>query len=301
MGERPANLGDRISESIKQKAKNSNEVVQDYLQRFAMERFLVRLGKTDVDERMMLKGGMLWHIQPDRKGLARTTVDLDVHFFDLDKAEIDDIINAACTMDGEDGASVTITRIKDLEHAGEHGGVRYVMQIMFGRMRTNFHVDVGFGGYRPSGAKVTSFNSMHAALPGGALLMAPLEYQMAEKVHAIWKHGFSNTRMKDFADLYAASSQDAYNHNLFARCLIEAFENSGDELPGATSDLVGLSDEFVAQKCVHFENYLQTSGYGTRVPSTLEDVMSTVRPVIEAGLEKACDLTSPETIRLGAT
>lgn len=298
MGEGSQQLGMKISESIKQKAKNTQQDARLFLQRFAMERFLVRLGMTDVNETMMLKGGMLWHLQPDRKSLARTTVDLDVHFFDLDKADIDGVMRSACAAYADDGAEVTITKVKDLEHAGEHGGLRYVMQIMFGRMRTNFHVDIGFGGFRPSGAKVTPFNSVHPKLEGGAVLMAPLEYQMAEKVHAIVKHGENNTRMKDFADLYAAASQSSYDEDLFKTSLAEAFENSGDPIPDNINDIPGLSQDFKSNREPQFLSYLQSSGYGERVPADFDEVMDTVRSVVSAGIG---DCTPPKACPGGKT
>ena len=70
------NLAASVAARLLQRAKQTGDVYQTLLTSFCFERFLYRLGKSDVRERFVLKGAMLLRLWSDHP--YRATRDLDL-------------------------------------------------------------------------------------------------------------------------------------------------------------------------------------------------------------------------------
>ena len=71
-----SNLSASVAARLLQRAKQTGDVYQTLLTSFCFERFLYRLGKSEVRERFVLKGAMLLRLWSDQP--YRATRDLDL-------------------------------------------------------------------------------------------------------------------------------------------------------------------------------------------------------------------------------
>ena len=70
------NLADSVAARLLNRAKQTGDVYQTLLTSFCFERFLYRLGVSDIRERFVLKGAMLLRLWSDQP--YRATRDLDL-------------------------------------------------------------------------------------------------------------------------------------------------------------------------------------------------------------------------------
>ena len=184
-------------------AKSRGEDYQRVLGRYAIERFLYRLGRSKYRDKFALKGATLftlWTGQTHRptKDLARPT---RPRFVVHDRVERS--MREICTTPGDDGIvfvgeSVGGTRIKEED---EYDGVRVKFQAELAGARIPMQVDIGFGDAvypEPELASFPVFLPMEAPL----IRAYPREATIAEKFHAMVVLDIRNSRMKDFYDIW---------------------------------------------------------------------------------------------------
>lgn len=283
--------GNRIAESIRQRAKAQGFDVLEAMRRYTMERLVVRLRQADEDGRIMLKGGLIWWLTESLRGHARPTVDIDIHLHEPEEhAAVQDLLAAAGAVALDDGCRFEFHSPKRLEHTGEHEGLRVKVRAWIGTKYVDFHVDVGFGGRRPDGIEPTEFDSMHPKISGGSMLMTPIEYVAAEKLHAIVKHGMNNTRLKDYNDLMVISELDI-DQNKLAEAVAITFEDRATPLPEFTPD--GLSAAYAEHRAEDWSGWLISSRRSGKVPSDFGEVVSAVAGFAETAFTKARNLSEP--------
>jgi len=120
------NLSASVTARLLQRAKQTGDVYQTLLTSFCFERFLYRLGKSEVRERFVLKGAMLLRLWSDQP--YRSTRDLDL----LRKGDgsfeaIRNDIQAICAVPAEPDAVVfnsDAIRIEAIRAEEEYAGTR---------------------------------------------------------------------------------------------------------------------------------------------------------------------------------
>ena len=117
------------------------------LTQYAIERFLYRLSKSELADRFVLKGAMLFRVWA--ADLHRPTKDLDLLGFgdatpDAVATAVRQIVTTTVPDDGLrfDPATVTAAEIREEQ---EYGGIRVKLVAMLGNARIPMQVDVGFG------------------------------------------------------------------------------------------------------------------------------------------------------------
>ena len=193
--------------SVKQRLLNlSREKNEDFnflLGRYALERFLFRLCRSEHGRDFVLKGAMLFHLRS--AGVPhRPTRDLDL----LSKGNpgidrLAQLFRDVCGIESpEDGIvfqalTVRAERIKDDD---EYLGVRLRIDASMGSARIPFQIDVGFGDAVFPNPQMEQLSTL-LDLPAPRLRVYPWEAVIAEKYHAIVELGLDNSRMKDYFDL----------------------------------------------------------------------------------------------------
>jgi predicted nucleotidyltransferase component of viral defense system len=101
------------------------------------------------------------------------------------------------------------------------------------------------------------------------------ETVMAEKLQALTQLRMSNTRMKDYFDLWLLSRQPELNKAILRKAIERTFENRKMEIE---VEPVGLSSEFGADpvKQVQWKAFLKRSSL-TAAPDSLTDVVEEIR------------------------
>ncbi len=234
---------DARAESIRHRLRNElrarGEDVGLGLQRYAAERFLYRLGRSDHRQRFVLKGATLFAIWGTS---YRPTRDLDfTGYGNPDAADVIHAIREICntTDDVEllvfDTNAITSEPIRD---GSEYSGLRITISARLGESQIRLQVDVGFGNAVVPGPEETECRTILND-PPPRILAYPPESVVAEKLHAMVTLGERNSRYKDFYDLHAIAGAFPFERSTLVRAVSATFERRETpttlELPTALS------------------------------------------------------------------
>lgn len=239
------NVGASVRERLLNRSRESGEDFQFLLQRYAAERLLYRLGKSDHCREYVLKGAMLF---PLWGGSAyRPTRDLD--FTGYGSAEVDDVVRVfrhLCTREGvDDGVifhseTITAVRVRD---ESEYHGLRLKFGATVGGARVPMQIDIGFGNAIAPGAEDVEYPPLLDA-PAPRIRAYPPEAVVAEKLHAMVILGERNSRVKDFYDLFVLCSQFVFLGEPLTAAIAATFERRRTMIE--TSLPAALSSRFYA-------------------------------------------------------
>lgn len=236
-----------MAASVRQRLLNLSQARgADYnalLAQYAIERFLYRLSKSELADRFVLKGAMLFRVWA--ADLHRPTKDLDLLGFgdptpDAVAGAVRQII---ATSVPDDGLRLDPTTVAAAEIRGqqEYGGIRAKLVAMLGNARIPMQVDVGFGDTIVPKPKVEAFPTLldHDA---PKVRMYPPETVIAEKLEAIVRLGMANSRMKDYYDLLVILRMKDPDSYALAKAIAATFQQRKTRVPDR--EPTGLSDEF---------------------------------------------------------
>jgi hypothetical protein len=177
------------------------------LGRYAIERFLFRLSQTEVAERYVLKGAMLFVTWPQH--VFRPTGDLDLlGEGNPDPDALTELFTRICKAEvPEDGIVFDPENLKvePVREADKYQGARLVLRGRLGSAVIPVQVDIGFGDHVYPAPKRENFPSLLAGLPQANILMYPPETVVAEKFEAMIRFGEANGRIKDFHDIWVTT------------------------------------------------------------------------------------------------
>ncbi len=219
---------DGRAESIRQRLRSElrarGQDVTLGLPRYAVERFLYRLGRSRHRERFVLKGATLFAIW----GTAyRPTRDID--FTGYGSPVPQDVIDAFCEICDTpdevdqlvfDTATITAEPIRD---GSEYDGLRIRIRARLGKSDIPIQVDVGFGNAIVPGPEEKEYRTILGD-PVPRILAYPPESVVAEKLHVMVTFGERNSRYKDFYDLYAMAGAFRFERSTLVRAVRATFD-----------------------------------------------------------------------------
>lgn len=217
----PASIHARLLSRAQQRGEDFNLT----LQRYAAERFLYRLGASRHRQRFVLKGAMLLPLWGG--DLYRATRDLDLTGYAQDDAEtLVGMLREICAVPSPDDglefvrASVRAEPIRD---NGEYHGFRVRLEARLGNARLRLQVDVGFGdAIEPPATEEQYPTLLESSAP--RIRAYPREAVVAEKLHAMVTLGVTNTRFKDFHDVFMLSQRLAFRGATLIRAVAATFD-----------------------------------------------------------------------------
>jgi hypothetical protein len=266
---------DGRAESIRQRLRNElharGEDVTLGLQRYAVERFLFRLGKSRHKERFVLKGATLFAIW----GTAyRPTRDIDfTGYGSADEADVIRDIREICDTPDEvdqltfDTANITAAPIRD---GSEYDGLRIRIRARLGDSNLAVQIDVGFGNAIVPGPEETEYRTILGD-PPPRILAYPRESVVAEKLNAMVTLGERNSRYKDFYDLHAMANAFSFDKNTLVRAVRATFQRRATPIDGALP--VSLTAPFYASeyRVTQWRAYVTSNGLDG-VPTDFQQV-----------------------------
>ena len=166
-----------------------------------MERFLERISLSEYKDQFILKGGMLVAAMV---GLdARATMDLDatIKGTNVSVADVEMIISKIISIPLNDGVSFRIKRISEIMEEADYPGVRVSMETKFDEVITPLKIDISTGDVITPREIKYNFNLM---LEDRSIEVWAynLETVLAEKLETVISRNVTNTRMRDFYDIY---------------------------------------------------------------------------------------------------
>lgn len=249
------------AESIRQRIRNRlrerGEDVQFSLQRYAIERFLYRLGISPHRDRFVLKGAALFALWGG--DVYRPTRDLDfTGFGSADETDVLDALREVCGQPGEpvelsfDSDSLTAEQIRV---GDEYQGLRIRFVARLGKSRIHMQIDIGFANAIQPPPQDVEYPTLLDD-PAPRIRAYPREAVVAEKLHVMVLLGERNSRLKDFYDLHALARQFRFDGERLAGAIAATFERRRTSIPATLP--VALGPRFYAddQRATQWHAYL---------------------------------------------
>ena len=191
----------QLKDKIRNLAKEKSADAQILMRTYMMERLLERISISEYKKNFILKGGLLI---ASLVGLDfRSTMDVDttVKGFDVNLTSVEQMIQNLIDVPLEDGVLFQIKNIDSIMEEAEYPCIRVSMQALFDGTITPLKVDMSTGDVITPDAIQYSYKLMFEDRYI-QLLSYNLETVLAEKLETIVRRHLTNTRMRDFYDVY---------------------------------------------------------------------------------------------------
>ena len=274
------NLPASIRARLKQRADATRQDFNLTLTHYGLERLLYRLSISQYADRYLLKGALLfslWYDQPHRPtrdvdllGYGPDDVETAVATFrEISQIAVDDGI----VFDPATEAGSVIRK-----EAG-YGGVRVDLRATLDGARIALQVDIGFGDVVTPAPEPIHYPVLLDDLPAPRLRAYPKYTVVAEKLHAICLLGMTNSRMKDYFDLWVLLTEEDLAPDELRRAVEATFARRRLAMP---ADLpIGLSDAF-AQDPIKQRQWAAFFKKNGLAPRELAEVVARLRDVFLA-------------------
>jgi predicted nucleotidyltransferase component of viral defense system len=260
---------------------------------YAIERFLYRLGQSPLRDKFVLKGAVLFRVWMGQS--HRPTKDLDLlGRGSSELSEVADAIREVCLIDAADGVVFDLDGLKAerIREGAEYEGVRIRLRAELAAAQIPLQIDVGFGDAITPMPSLTAVPSVLGMDPP-QVLAYPRETVVAEKLHAMVILDISNTRMKDFYDLWFLSRSWPFQLIALADAIRATFERRGTPLPVGTP--FALTPEFHSdpQKSLQWKAFVKRLRLDSSTPA-LDEIAEAIRRFIEVPFREARTRTAVE-------
>jgi len=271
MAKEITNLGASVRARLLRISKEKGQNFDLILTRYAIERLLYRLAQSRHADRFVLKGAMLlmtWFDEP-----FRGTRDLDLlGYGDPSPERLVDIFKEVLAMDAQDGVvfeadSVRISRIRE---DNQYGGFRIRTTADIGGARLAANVDVGFGDATEPVPETLDYPAL-LDMPAPRLRGYARETVVAEKFQAMVALGTTNSRMKDYYDVWVLSQSFDFDRERLAGAIAATFARRKTKVPEELPD--ALTPAF-AESSVKQQQWEAFKRDVAMDPGSLGDVIS---------------------------
>jgi predicted nucleotidyltransferase component of viral defense system len=291
------NIAESVRARLLNLSKHRGDEFQLTLANYVIERFLYRLGQSPLRDKFVLKGAVLFRVWMGQS--HRPTKDLDLlGNGSSGLSEVAQAIREVCLVEADDGIIFDLDAIQAerIREDAEYEGVRIRFRAELAAAQIPLQIDVGFGDAITPEPLLTTVPSMLGMDPP-QVLAYPRETVVAEKLHAMVILDISNTRMKDFYDLWFLSRSWPFQMIALSDAIRATFERRGTPLP-VTAPLAltpGFhSDE---QKSLQGTAFLKRLRLDSTTPA-LDEIGEALMRFIEEPLAQARERTAAEKVWL---
>jgi hypothetical protein len=227
-----ANLSASVLARLLTLAKQRGDDYGLLLNRFGIERLLVRLSRSAHADRFLLKGALLfalWYDMPHRP-----TRDADLLGFGPDdEANLIATFREVAAMDMGDGIVFDPGSVKAdaIRQDNPYGGTRITLFARIGSARCALQIDVGFGDAVTPGPQTVAYPTLLGDFLAPTLRVYPVYTVIAEKYQSMVMLGQANSRMKDFFDLAVIARRTQLEGATLAKAIAATFAQRQTALP----------------------------------------------------------------------
>lgn len=287
MSKSPAkNLAHSVNARLKSLAKDRGVSFDYLLLRYAIERFLYRLGQSKHFNRFILKGASAFSIWADP--MFRVTRDADLYCHgNSDPAFLIECFQEICTQSvPDDGIVFDLKSLasSEIKKEAKYKGTRITFNAHIASARVTLQFDIGFG---------------DAIFPEAELCEYPvlLEFQhpsirvysrytvIAEKFEAMVSLGMLNSRLKDYFDLWLLAEDFDYVYATLRQSLEITFTRRNTPFPHLYP--IALSDAFATDAMKNnqwnaFIRKVSPMKYPDSLITAIQKIRLLVQPFIES-------------------
>ena len=272
----------QLKDLIRNLSKKKSADAQILMRNYMMERFLERISLSEYKNQFILKGGML---AAAMVGLdARATMDLDatIKGTNVSVEDVEMIISQIISIPLDDGVSFRIKRISEIMEEADYPGVRVSMETKFDGVITPLKIDISTGDIITPREIKYKFNLMlenHTI----EVWAYNLETVLAEKLETVISRNVTNTRMRDFYDIYIL--QKLYGEQLSKDVLWDALVATAKKRETLeqieTEDIDEVFDEIQSSSVMEnlWKAYQRNYSYSADIP--WHTIMKSIRTLYE--------------------
>lgn len=283
----PKNLAASVKARLLALAERRDESFNLLMVRFGIERLLYRVSQSRHADKFLLKGAMLFVLWDEKA--PRPTQDVD--FLAFGPTELEDIavvfreiVETPVPADGLVFQADSI-RVEHIREADAYGGVRVRLLALLGKGEVPLQVDLGSGDVVTPAPEKSIFPAL-LDFPAPHIRSYPIYTVVAEKFEAMIKLGITNTRMKDFYDLWFLSRRFDFDGATLHKAIYATFACRqtalSDELPYPLTDTFAKEE----RKQTQWAAFLRKNGLTGPSPQFSEVVgllRLFIEPVLRAG------------------
>lgn len=291
MKEPVKNIAASILARLRNQSDETNRPFAEILQYYAMERFLYRLSKTRYADKFILKGGLLFYVWD--LPLRRSTRDIDFRgYVSGNRATLlkimDEVLQVSTPEDGLvlDAQSVSV---EETQIDADYQGIRVKLIALLERTRIPVQIDIGFSDELASKAETIEYPNILPDLKTVRMKGYPKESVVAEKFHAMIRHGDLNSRMKDYYDLWLISETFEFDGLSLQNAIEATFNNRDTDIPDDRPS--PLSDDFARANQTRWVNFLNKMELEDTQAEDFERVLETIWKFLEHPVQSSIDRT----------
>ena len=216
----------QIKDLVNNIAKKENINAQVLLRYYMLERLLERISLSKYKENFILKGGMLI---ASMIGVAqRSTVDIDatIKQLPLNKIQLEKMFDEILNIKIDDGINIKLIKLEEIREEADYKGFRGSFEAYLDKMTVPVKVDLTTGDKITPRAIDYQYNLL-IENRNIDIKAYNLETVFAEKFETILTRGITNTRMRDFYDMYSLYKLFAkqLDYNLLNKAISETSKN----------------------------------------------------------------------------
>lgn len=222
------NLGKSIRTRLLNLAKEEKQDYMKVLVRYLHERLLFRISASPYKSHFLLKGSSLLFALDGFK--ARPTIDIDLlgERISNDRDNIKEIFQKVCNIECEDDGVTFDPASLELEPIAvekKYPGTCVKVVAHLDTIVQQVSVDIGFGDVVTPYPLLLDYPLLLPDVPTLELYAYSLETLIAEKFHAMVDRDESNSRMKDFFDVYQLFTNHEIDRELLVEAITSTFKN----------------------------------------------------------------------------
>lgn len=231
------------------------------LLRYALERFLYRLGKSRWAEKFVLKGASVFAVWSGP--FCRVTRDADLETFgDVGEAAMAAAFKEICAVEfAEDGVVFDVDSIESsaIKKEDKYPGTRIFLNAFVGGARVRMQFDIGVGDSIYPDAEVMEYPAL-LEMERPRIRIYPRYTIVAEKFQVMVSRGILNSRLKDYYDVWMLSGKFEFDMALLRRAVELTFSRRDTDLPLVLPE--SISPEFSRRhdKRVQWKAFLKRTG-----------------------------------------
>lgn len=273
----PKNVGRSIRERLLNLKNESKHEYMYLLQRYFNERLLYRVSVSQYSEHFLLKGGSLLYAH---NGLdCRPTVDVDfmADRISRDRDEIVRVFKEILSIDcPEDGVEFDTSEMVPSPIAVDkkYPGTRLPFKAKMDTIVKEMSIDIGFGDVVTPAPVELEYPVLLERIPEVRLMAYSLETVVAEKFHAMIDRDETNSRMKDFFDVYQIFRDEQVDEEILKDAIRNTFRN---RMTGYSEGVHVFLPEFATDeiRLNRWKKFLKDIKYKEELP--FAEVMQVVR------------------------
>lgn len=287
MKESVTNVPASILARLRNQSQKLERPFAEVLQYYAMERFLYRLSQTSYADKFILKGGLMFYVWD--LPLRRPTRDIDFRGYVSSNSKtllkiINDVIAVSVPEDGIviDPHSVSV---EETQIDADYQGIRVKMTALLERSRIPLQIDIGFSDELTSKAETIKYPNILPDLKAVRMKGYPRETVVAEKFHAMIRHGDLNSRMKDYYDLWLIAETFEFDGMSLQKAIVATFKKRDTDIPNERSS--SLSVEFANVNQNRWMNFLNKIELDNTQAEDFGYVLETIWKFLEHPMQAA--------------